>query len=59
MEQILKKIKRTEKFIYNKDYFGTNLRLTEIQSLAGLEQLKNLKMIQKKKKKILQKVIMI
>ena len=48
----LKKNKKTEKFIYNKDYFGTNLRLTEIQSLAGLEQLKNLKKIQKKKENI-------
>ena len=44
--------KNTEKFIYNKDYFGTNLRLTEIQSFAGLEQLKNLKKVQKKKENI-------
>ncbi len=36
-----------EKFIYNKDFFGTNLRITEIQSLAGLEQLKNLNKVQK------------
>ena len=48
----LKKNKKTEKFIYNKDYFGTNLRLTEIQSLSGLEQLKNLKKIQKKRENI-------
>ena len=41
--------KKTEKFIYNKDYFGTNLRLTEIQSFAGLEQLKDLKKVQKKR----------
>ena len=41
----LKNNKKTEKFIYNKDYFGTNLRITEIQSFAGLEQLKNLKKI--------------
>ena len=47
-----KKNKKTEKFIYNKDYFGTNLRLTEIQSFAGLEQLKNLKKVQKKKENI-------
>jgi len=47
-----KKNKKTEKFIYNKDYFGTNLRITEIQSYAGLEQLKNLKKIQKKKENI-------
>ncbi len=39
-------------FVYNKDYFGTNLRITEIQSLAGLEQLKNLKKIQKKREKM-------
>jgi len=44
--------KKTEKFIYNKDYFGTNLRLTEIQSYAGLEQLKNLKKVQQKKENI-------
>lgn len=44
--------KKTNKFIYNKDYFGTNLRLTEIQSFAGLEQLKYLKKVQKKKEKI-------
>ena len=41
--------KNSEKFIYNKNYFGTNLRLTEIQSFAGLEQLKNLKKVQKKR----------
>ena len=58
MEQILKKIKGLKNLFIIKIIFGTNLRLTEIQSLAGLEQLKNLKMIQKKKK-ILQKVIMI
>lgn len=44
--------KNTEKFIFNKDYFGTNLRITEIQSFAGLEQLKNLKKVQKKKENI-------
>ena len=44
-----KKNKKTEKFIFNKDYFGTNLRITEIQSFAGLEQLKNLKKVQQKK----------
>ena len=44
--------KKTEKFIYNKDYFGTNLRLTEIQSFAGLEQLKTLKKVQQKKESI-------
>ncbi len=48
----LKDNKKTEKFIYNKDYFGTNLRLTETQSFAGIEQLKNLKKVQKKKEKI-------
>ncbi len=38
--------KSLEKFIYNKDHFGTNLRITEIQSVAGLDQLKNLRKIQ-------------
>jgi dTDP-4-amino-4,6-dideoxygalactose transaminase len=47
-----KKIQNQEKFIYNKDLFGTNLRLTEIQSFAGLEQLKCLKQTQKKRQKI-------
>lgn len=42
----------SEKFIYNKNYFGTNLRLTEIQSFAGLEQLKNLKNVQKRREKM-------
>lgn len=40
-------VKKTNKFIYNKNSFGTNLRITEIQSIAGLDQLKNLKKIQK------------
>ena len=44
--------KNLDKFIYNKDYFGTNLRITEIQSCAGLEQLKNLRYIQIKREKI-------
>ncbi len=48
----LKKNKITEKFIYNKDNFGTNLRITEIQSYAGLEQLKGLKRVQKKRENI-------
>jgi len=47
--------KKTEKFIYNKDYFGTNLRITEIQSLAGLEQLKHLKNVQRKREYISKK----
>ena len=46
-----KKIK-SNKFIYNKNSFGTNLRLTEIQSVAGLEQLKNLKKTQRKREKM-------
>ena len=41
--EVFKSRKKTEKFIYNKDFFGTNLRITEIQSVAGLDQLKNLK----------------
>ncbi len=48
----LKNSKISEKFIYNKDNFGTNFRLTEIQSYAGLEQLKNLKKVQEKRQKI-------
>jgi dTDP-4-amino-4,6-dideoxygalactose transaminase len=48
----LKKNKNSFKFVYNKNSFGTNLRLTEIQSLAGLEQLKDLKKIQKKRQKM-------
>ena len=47
----LSKKNSSEKFIYNKDIFGTNLRITEIQSVAGIEQLKNIKEIQKKKRK--------
>jgi len=35
-----------------REYFGTNLRITEIQSCAGLEQLKNLRYIQIKREKI-------
>ncbi len=42
----------SEKFIYNKNYFGTNLRITEIQSLTGLEQLKDLIKVQKKREKM-------
>ena len=45
----LQKNKISEKFIYNKDYFGTNLRITEIQSYAGLEQLRSLKRVQRKR----------
>ncbi len=45
----LSKKNDNEKFIYNKDTFGTNLRITEIQSIAGIEQLKNIKQIQKKR----------
>jgi len=49
---VLQNKKNSEKFIYNKDYFGTNLRITEIQSIAGLEQLKNLKKVQIKREKM-------
>ena len=41
-----------ESFVYNKLFFGTNLRLTEIQSVAGLEQLKQLQKIQIKREKM-------
>lgn len=44
--------KKYNKFIYNKDSFGTNLRITEIQSCAGLEQLKNLKKVQIKREEM-------
>ena len=42
----------SEKFIYNKNSFGSNFRITEIQSLAGIEQLKNLKKTQKIREKM-------
>ena len=48
----LKDKKISEKFIYNKENFGTNLRITEIQSYAGLAQLRNLKKVQKKRDNI-------
>lgn len=44
--------KNSDKFVYNKDFFGTNLRITEIQSLAGIEQLKNLKRVQRRREKM-------
>jgi len=44
--------KNSDKFVYNKNFFGTNLRITEIQSMAGLEQLKDLKRIQIKREKM-------
>ena len=46
------KKKYSDEFIYNKNSFGTNLRITEIQSLAGLEQLKYIKKTQQKREKI-------
>jgi len=46
------KFKNSEGFVYNKNSFGTNLRITEIQSVAGLEQLKSLKNTQKKREKM-------
>lgn len=49
---VLLKKNSSEKFIYNKHFFGTNLRITEIQSIAGIEQLKKLKQIQKKREKM-------
>lgn len=42
----------SEKFIYNKNFFGTNLRITEIQSYSGLVQLRNLRNIQFKREKM-------
>ena len=44
-----KKIKKKEQFIYNKDYFGSNYRLTEVQSSVGINQLKNIKDTLKKR----------
>ena len=44
--------KNSDKFIYNKDYFGTNLRITEIQSIAGIGQLKDLRKTQIKREKM-------
>ncbi|MDC3188097.1 DegT/DnrJ/EryC1/StrS aminotransferase family protein, partial [Candidatus Pelagibacter sp.] len=52
LKNITKKRKSSEEFVYNKNSFGTNLRITEIQSLAGIEQLKNLKQTQKKREKM-------
>ena len=49
---VSKNYKNSEKFLYNKDYFGTNLRITEIQSFAGLDQLKKLRKIQKNRERI-------
>jgi len=39
-----------KKFIYNKDFFGTNYRLTEIQSSSGIYQLKNINKNLKKRR---------
>lgn len=44
--------KKSQKFLFNKDSFGTNLRITEIQSASGIEQLNKLKLIQKKREKM-------
>ena len=44
--------KKSDVFVYNKDIFGTNLRITEIQSMSGLVQLKNLKEIQIRREKM-------
>jgi len=44
--------KNSNIFLYNKDIFGTNLRITEIQSMSGIEQLKNLKKIQKRREEM-------
>ena len=49
---VLNNKKNSEKFVYNKNFFGTNLRITEIQSVSGLEQLKNLKKIQIKREQM-------
>lgn len=48
----IKNLGSSEKFVYNKNFFGTNLRITEIQSISGLLQLKDLRKIQKKREKM-------
>ena len=48
----VRKSKKNEMFIYNKDTFGTNLRITEIQPIAGIEQLRMSNKIQKKREKM-------
>lgn len=37
-----KKKNLKKKFIYNKDFFGSNYRLTEVQSVVGINQLNNI-----------------
>ena len=37
-----KKKNLAQKFVYNKDFFGSNYRLTEVQSSVGILQLKNI-----------------
>jgi dTDP-4-amino-4,6-dideoxygalactose transaminase len=40
---------KNEKFVYNKDYFGSNYRLTEVQSSVGIIQLEKIKDTLKKR----------
>ena len=57
-----KKKNLEQKFVYNKDFFGSNYRLTEVQSSVGILQLKNInktiikrKFIAEKYKKVFKK----
>ena len=44
-----------QKFIYNKDFFGSNYRLTEVQSAVGINQLKKINDTLKKRRYIAKK----
>lgn len=44
-----------QKFIYNKDFFGSNYRLTEVQSIVGINQLKKINKTLKKRNYIAEK----
>ena len=43
---------KKHQFIYNKDFFGSNFRLTEVQSSVGINQLMNIKQNLKKRQYI-------
>ncbi len=46
---------KKQKFVYNKDFFGTNYRLTEVQSSVGIYQLKKIEVTLKKREFIAEK----
>ena len=54
-----KKKNLEQKFVYNKDFFGTNYRLTEVQSVVGINQLKKINDTLKKRNYIAQGYIKI